>query len=102
MLKMADKIFDRFRGWKYIETAYNPKKCYRKDSPMSRQVKSFDKLEIVYEWCYDNLEGEWDHVTREVKKGRLCRATNKHLFAFKRISDMIAFKLQWAGSHEET
>jgi len=89
------KLFDHFRRWKYIETKYDPIKCFARDIPLNSERPNFEQLEKVYEWNYANLRGEWSHTSKKVKKGRLCRTTEKHFFAFKRREDAVAFKLQW-------
>lgn len=95
MFRIINNLFDYFRKWKYVETEFNPRDCFSRNSPLRSEVTLFEKLEKIYEWNYDNLEGEWDHFTREIKKGKLCRSTSRHLFAFKRTSDVVAFKLKW-------
>lgn len=96
MLETINRLSDHFRKWKYIETNYDPRRCFARDIPMSTYRSTYQELEKIYEWNYDNLKGEWDHVTKRIKKGRLCRENEKHLFAFKRKEDAVAFKLQWA------
>ena len=95
MLRWANNLFDSVRKWKYVETTYDPKQCFAQDWPTSGQKELYDNLEKIYEWNYDNLRGSWNHITKEVSKGRLCRAAKKHFFTFKRKEDAVAFKLQW-------
>lgn len=89
------KLFDRFRKWNYIQTKYDPAKSFAKASIMRSEQEKARNLEVIYEWNYDNLRGEWNHVTRWTKRGPLCRSTEKHFFMFKRKEDAVAFKLQW-------
>lgn len=96
MLETINKLFDCIRKWKYIETKYDPRRCFARDWPTSSAKSRYEELEKIYEWNYDNLKGDWNHISRKVKKGRLCRAIEKHFFIFKREGDAVAFKLQWA------
>lgn len=52
-------------------------------------------LEKIYEWNYENLRGDWNHISNQTRKGRLCLETQKYFFVFKRKEDAVAFKLQW-------
>lgn len=95
MLESVSKLFDRFRKWTYVETKYDPLKSFSQNTILHSEKDRAQKLEDIYEWNYDNLRGDWNHVTKWTKKGPLCRATEKYFFAFKRKEDAVAFKLQW-------
>lgn len=95
MFKQINKLFDYIRKWKYIETKYDPYHCFKLNSPTSSQKSLYEELERMYEWNYDNLRGEWDHISERTSKGKLCRAAEKYFFVFKRKTDAVAFKLQW-------
>ncbi len=95
MAETINRLFDSFRKWKYIETKYDPRKCFAYDFPLSQERPQYEQLEKMYEWNYANLRGEWSHTSKNVKKGRLCRTREKHFFIFKRKEDAVAFKLQW-------
>lgn len=95
MFRTINKLLDYIRKWKYIETEYDPSHRFSRNSPLLNQKSKYESLERIYEWNYDNLRGEWDHFSKHVRKGKLCKATTKHFFVFKRETDAIAFKLQW-------
>lgn len=96
MLETINKLSDYFRKWKYIETKYDPRKCFARDYPTGGERPRYQELENVYEWNYENLRGEWRHISKQIRKGKLCKTAEKHFFAFKRKEDAVAFKLQWA------
>lgn len=95
MTETTSKLFDYFRRWKYVETKYDPGKCFARDYPLSSQRHRYEELEKIYEWNYDNLRGEWSHIVKVVRKGKLCQRTEKHFFVFKRKEDAVAFRLRW-------
>ena len=90
-----NKLFDYIRKWKYVETKYDPGQSFARAHPTSGQRPRYEELEKIYEWNYGNLKGNWSHISKYITKGRLCRATEKHFFIFKRKEDAVAFKLQW-------
>ena len=96
MLESINVLLDRFRKWKYIETEYDPKKSLAYGCTLGSVRERAGKLETIYEWNYDNLRGEWNHISKYTRKGRLCSGAYKHFFVFKRQEDAVAFKLQWA------
>lgn len=95
MFKILNKLLDYIRRWKYIETKYDPERSLAQNAVMGSDKTRAQDLEKIYEWNYENLRGEWDHISKWIKKGRLCKAKTKHFFVFKRSGDAVAFKLQW-------
>lgn len=95
MLEPINKLFDYFRKWNYIETTYDPKKSLSCGCTLGSYRDQARKLEKIYEWNYDNLRGEWDHISKHIRKGKLCSTHYKYFFVFKRKEDAVAFKIQW-------
>lgn len=96
MLESINKLFDCFRKWNYIETGYNPNKSLAYGCTLGSDKERAQKLEKIYEWNYNNLRGEWNHISKYTRKGKLCSGAYKHFFVFKRKEDAVAFKIQWA------
>ena len=95
MLESINKLFDYFRKWNYIETDYDPTKSLAHGCTLGGDKERAGELEKRYEWNYDNLTGEWSHISKYTRKGKLCSGTHKHFFVFKRKEDAVAFKLRW-------
>ncbi len=95
MFKTLNRLFDHIRRWKYVETKYNPTRSLAQNCVLGSEKERAQNLEKIYEWNYENLRGDWNHITKRTRKGRLCQERIKHFFVFKRSGDAVAFKLQW-------
>lgn len=96
MLEPINKLFDRLRKWNYIKTGYDPRESLAYGCTLGSSKERSRKLEKIYEWNYGNLRGEWSHISKYTRKGKLCSGVCKHFFVFKRKEDAVAFKIQWA------